>query len=115
MPCLHKHPRQRLAAVALILVVGTNVESVDVRAMAAQQLLKVVLDPLHIGRRIESQRDSALIRNHDDPQPGSIQARNGFGRSSQQAKLSPRGYVAPLRHLLVQHPIPVEKDRPQGA
>jgi len=52
---------QRLAAVALPLVVGAEVETVHMSAVMCQQLLQSGVNGVNIRRRIEPQRNATLV------------------------------------------------------
>src|ERR1035438_5558766 len=54
---------QRLAAVALLLVVRAKVEAVDVSAVGLQQALQCGVDGDNIGGGVTAQGDAALVRD----------------------------------------------------
>ena len=97
-----------------MLGVGAEIKAVDVGAVLLQQLLKARMDFVDIGNGIESQGNSALVGDDEDPQAGVVHPPNGVEHTRQGVKLFPAGYVASFWHLLVQNSVAVEEDRAQG-
>jgi hypothetical protein len=100
---------KRLAAVALLFVVRAEVEGVYVGAAGFQEVLQGCVHVLHIGGRVEPQRNAALVGDNHDAQARPVEAGDGFRHAGQQVKLVPAGHVAAFRHLFVQHSVAVEE------
>ena len=112
---LLKHARQRFAAVALLLVVRTKVERIDMRAMSIQDLLQLTVDRFNISNRVFPERNASLIRDHNHPHSRAVQSCDRFCHARQQAELLPCCNVTSLRHLFVHNAIAVQKDRAKVA
>ncbi len=118
-PCLNlrkipprrlKHPRQRLPAIAALLVMRTVIEPIHPRPCISQNLVQLCVDIFHILRMIDSQRNPALIRHHQHPQPRRLQPPNRLRNPVQQSKFLPPGHILALRHLAVDHPVTVQEN-----
>lgn len=99
--CLVEHARKRLAAIALTVIVRTDKEAVDVGAVSLQQFLKSLVHRFHVGGRIKTARDAALIGDDDYQQPCLIEAGNALRHARQYPELLPAGNVRAFRSLLV--------------
>lgn len=101
---------KRLAAVALILVVGTDEEGVDAGAGGFEYLLKAGVDGFNVSEGVEAAGDAALIGDNDYAQTGGIEAAQCLGDARDDAELLPLRDVLVFRHLLVQDSVAVEED-----
>lgn len=108
--CLFVQPRQGLAALALILIVRTEVEGVYVCTMRPEQVVKASVEGFHVRGCVETKSDAALVGDDDNLQSGAIESREGPGYSGQDVEISPGGYVASLRHFLVQNAVTIEEN-----
>ena len=98
---LLEETRQRFAAVALALVVGAKVETVDASAGLSQFGLELGVNMLNVSDRVEAQSDAALVGDDEDAQAGSIEACDGFRNAGEHFKMLPAGNVLPFRHFAV--------------
>jgi len=112
---LEKHAGERLAAVAGVLVMGAEVEGVNVRAVAGQLLLELRVDGFDVGWRVEAERGTALVGDDEDAQPGAVEACDGVGDARQQVKLFPACDVAALGELAVHDAVAIKENSNQGA
>jgi len=99
---LLKHPRERLAAGALPLIMRTEVEPIHMRAEFVQNLLKLHMDRIHIRSRIQPEGHAALVGYDDHPQSRLVQFGDRFWHAGQQME------VLPARHILAFWHFPVD-------
>jgi len=107
---LLEEARQRLAAVTLPLVMRTEIEIVDMRAVLQQFHLQLVMDGDDIRSGIKSQRNAALVGHNQDSQSGLIELANSVRHAGEQFKVLPAGDVLTLRHFAVDDAVAVKKD-----
>ena len=88
-----KDRRIWLPAVALLLIVWTVVEGVDLCAVGANVLLQPIVKSVHIGGRVVAERDPALIAHHDDPPARTMERGKGRLRSRKKMEVAPRADV----------------------
>ena len=98
------------AAVALALVVRTEIKAVNVCAGFSESQLQLDVDGFHIRGRVKSEGDAALVGDYEDAQALSIQCGNRFRDAGKQVEMLPAGDVLAFGHFAVDHPIAVEKD-----
>lgn len=106
---LMKHARLRLATIALLPVMRTEIKRIHMRAARGQFPLEIAVNFGDCFRRVFAQRNAALVGNHDYAQPGAIEPGNGQGRTGQQHKTLPGRDVFALRQLLVDDAIAIQK------
>ena len=106
---LFEEARQRLAAVALVLVMGAKIKAVDVCFRFCQKGLKLGMDVLDIGSGVEAEGDAALVGDYDDAQAVSIQCGNRFRDAGKQVEVLPCGDVLAFGHFAVDDSVAVEK------
>jgi len=112
---LIKQARERLAAVALGLVMWAIVEAIDLCAVRLEMALQLGVDRVDIGGGVKTAGDAALVGDDDDPQSSMIQPRDGFGDAGEQAEFVRGSDVTAFRHFLVEDAVAVEEDRVQDA
>ena len=106
---------ERLAAVALELVVGAEVEGINVRIVRSERTLEFGVDLADIVLGVEAESNAALVRDHNDTQPRAVEAMNGFDDSRQWIELAPTRDEATLRQLAVEDAVAIQKDGAQWA
>lgn len=107
---LLKQTSLRLAAVALLLLVWTDVVSIQMRALRSEILIKRRVDAADVVRGVQTEGDTTLVREDDHSQPGPVELADCLRDAGKNVKLAPGGDVAPLRKLLIQNAIAVQKD-----
>ena len=110
---LFEEARQRLAAVALVLVMGAKIKAVDVCFRFCQKGLKLGMDVLDIGSGVEAEGDAALVGDNENTQACLIEPRDGFGHAGEQLEVLPAGDVLAFGQLAVKDAVAVEKGSAQ--
>ena len=107
---MFKKTGQRFAAITLQPVVRAKVKAVHMCAMGPQKILQRCMNGIYISNPVESQRNSALIADHNHPQPGLIELSNRLNHTRKEAKLPPTGHIASLWHLFIQNAVAIEEN-----
>ena len=107
---LFEEAGERFAAVALMLIVRAEVETVDFGSGFGQQGLKLVVDFVDGRGGVEAEGYAALVGDDEDTQAGLIEPRDGLGDAGEQFEVLPVGDVLALGHLAVENAVAVEKD-----
>lgn len=104
---------QRLAAIALILVVRAEVEAVHMGFVVSQFPLKLGMDTEDVFLGTESEGNASLIGDENDAQAGAIEACDSLGNAGKYAKFPEGGNVATLRKFLIYNSVAIKEDRAQ--
>ncbi len=100
---------ERLSAIALCLVVGTEIESVDVGIANFERIAESRVDVEHVCGSVKAETDAALVGDNENAQSGLIEFGDGFGNSGENVEFVWGGDVAAFRHLAIEHSIAVQK------
>ena len=106
---LVEHAGERLAAVALVFVVGADVEGIDVRAGFGEGLLQVGVDCSYRSGGVFAEGDAALVGDDEDAEAGAVEAGDGVGDAGEQGESIPTGDVFALGELAVDDSVTVEE------
>lgn len=110
---LMEESRERLAAIAFLLVVGAEVEAVEMRTGLAQDQLQVRGDGLNVCDGVEAEGDAALIGDDDDAEAGAVELCDCLGHAGEQMEFIPRSHVLSFGKLFVEDSVTIEEDRGQ--
>jgi hypothetical protein len=99
-----------LAAVALVFVVGAEIESVDVGAARAEMLLQGGVEGIDIGGGVAAEGDAALVADHDDAAAGTVESGDGGVDAGEDMEFFPAGDVVAFGRLAVDDAVAIEKD-----
>ena len=80
------------------------VEAVNLRPMGFEVLLEPGMKRVDIGARVMTQRDTALIADHNYAAPGAVQCCNGRLGAGQKMKIAATADVAPSGALRLMTP-----------
>jgi len=89
-------------------------ERIDPRLGAEKLGLKMVVYGLDVFSRVESESDTALVRDDDGPHAGGVQSGYSVGHSRKKLEILDRADVLSFRHFVVNHAISIEEDRLQS-
>jgi hypothetical protein len=95
----------------MTLVMGAKIEAVYMCTERPKHLLEFGLNGLHIFCRVESQGNAALVRDHGDANPRTVEVGNGLHHSGANLKLAPAGHIVAFRHLFVKNAVAVNENR----
>jgi hypothetical protein len=97
----------RLAAVTFAVIVGANINGVEMAAMSGEALLKLVVYSRQLSHRVQSERHAPLVGHDNYLAPRSVQPRDGPRYARQQCKLFPASDERSGSRLAVDYPIPI--------
>lgn len=100
----------RLAAVALVLVVWTDVESVDARAVHGEVLLQAGVESVDIGSGIEAKSDATLIGDDENAASGAVESSDSGYDAGEQVEFLPVADVGAFGRLAIEHAVAVEEN-----
>jgi len=105
--CLLQQACFRLSTIALLFVVRTNVEGIDMCTMFCQMFLKLGMKRFNICTGIETECDAALVCKYNHAFSGAIQGSDCEFGARKRVKVVPLINVCALRGFVINHPIAI--------